>query len=386
MIRVLHISSSLEIGGAELFLERLIGTMDSTRFSHSVVTLFNMGKVGEHLRAHGINVTVLETRKAVPFMGLWRLRNIIRTEKPDLIQSWLYNSNIAASLARILTGIRCPLIWNVRHSLDAWQAEPWDTRFTIRLGGILSRTPTQVIFNSGRAVGQHERYGYRKDRAVVIPNGIDGAHFYPDEGKRADMRARLGLDESDVVVGTLGRFHTLKNQVGFLRAAHSMLGQRADLRFVMAGGGVTPDNGHLIRLIRELELSDRVLLLGEVDETAALLNAMDIFVSPSLAEGFPNAVGEAMACGRPCVVTDAGASAELVSDAGIVVPRDAPQALADAVVGMVNAGRERRHDLGVLARQRILQEYDQTRIAERYAVLYEEMAAIHSSNPEMDKK
>ncbi|MGH8308077.1 MAG: glycosyltransferase, partial [Gammaproteobacteria bacterium] len=97
-------------------------------------------------------------------------------------------------------------------------------------------------------------------------------------------------------------------------------------------------------------------------------------------------IGEAMACGRPCVVTDAGASAELVSDAGIVVPRDAPQALADAVVGMVNAGRERRHDLGVLARQRILQEYDQTRIAERYAVLYEEMAAIHSSNPEMDKK
>ncbi|MGH8403007.1 MAG: glycosyltransferase [Gammaproteobacteria bacterium] len=386
MIRVLHISSSLETGGAEHFLERLIGTMDSTRFSHSVVALFNMGKVGERLRAHGIKVTVLETRKAVPFMALWRLRNIIHTEKPDLIQSWLYNCDIAASLARILAGIHCPLIWNVRHSLDAWQAEPWDTRFAIRLGGILGRTPTRVIFNSERAVGQHERYGYRKDMAVVIPNSFDCARFCPDEVARTDMRARLGLDESDVVVGTLGRFHALKNQVGFLRAAHGMLGQRTDLRFVMAGGGVTPDNGHLIRLIRELELNDRVLLLGEVDETAAMLNAMDIFVSPSLSEGFPNAVGEAMACGRPCVVTDAGASAELVNGTGIVVPRDAPQTLADAVVRLANVGRERRHDLGVLARQRILQEYDQTRIAERYAVLYEEMAAVHSRNPEMDKK
>lgn len=369
-MRILHVISGLDWGGGELFCERLLRALDPVRFTQCVVSLRGVGEVGERLRTYGFRVTALNARDVTLPISLWRLRGIIRAEEPDIVQGWLYNGNVAASLARILAGAHLPLIWNIRHSLDAWQMEPRGTRLAIRLGGILGRTPTRMVFNSERAVRQHEHYGYRSDKALVIPNGIDVARFHPDERARAGMRAHLGLNESETVIGALGRFHVLKNQTGFLRAARRMLGRRPNLRFVLTGAGVTYDNQCLAQLIRELGLSERVLLLGQVDATAELLNAMDIFVSPSLAEGFPNAVGEAMACGLPCVVTDAGASAELVGDSGIVVPRDAPEALANGILQMIHAGAEHRRALGAAARERIRLNYSMERIAEQYAVLY----------------
>jgi glycosyltransferase involved in cell wall biosynthesis len=373
MMRIFHIISGLGVGGAELFLERLISTMPSSDFNHSVVSLIDLGIVGKRLQSQGVNVIALKTRKATLPKGLWKLRSLLRTEKPDLIQGWLYNGNISASITHRLAGMHCPVVWNIRHSLDEWRAEPWDTKLAIRICGMFGKAPNRIVFNSARAVLQHEKYGYEKARSVVIPNGFDCDRFEPDKSARTAMRRKIKLSDADVVVGTMGRYHVLKNQVGFLYAASMMLKSRPELKFLMAGCDVTPDNMRLSSMVQKLGLTENVVLLGEVLDTRSLLNSMDVFVSPSLAEGFPNAVGEAMACGLPCVVTDAGASGELIGNTGRVVARDDPKSLSDAVVNFLEAGRECWQDHGNAARQRIVQQFNQKHVAARYAAMYRQL-------------
>ncbi|MGH8278468.1 MAG: glycosyltransferase, partial [Gammaproteobacteria bacterium] len=257
-----------------------------------------------------------------------------------------------------------------RHSLDQWRDEKRLLRGEIRVSGWLAGMPDRIIFNSVRAARQHERLGYPETKVLVIPNGFDLEKFSPNTARRASVRVQLHIEPDAVVLGMIARYHPLKDHANFLRAARVIAGGCSGVRFVLVGRGITAENRVLTDIIRELGLGDRVLLLGERDDVPDLLNACDVYVSSSSSEAFPNAVGEAMSCGISCVVTNAGDSAELVADTGIVVPPKSPERLAEAVLQLIRAGADRRRELGAAARERIRLNYSNKKIAQQYADLY----------------
>jgi glycosyltransferase involved in cell wall biosynthesis len=172
------------------------------------------------------------------------------------------------------------------------------------------------------------------------------------------------------LIGLVARYHPMKDHENFLLAASCLAAVRPDVCFVLAGYGVDAGNVDLLALIDALGLRHRVFLLGEVAEVATLTSGFDVACSSSWSEAFPNAVGEAMSCGVPCVVTDVGDSAEIVGDTGWIVPPRDPEALAVAWNKALSIGSETRRALGARARARVLERYGMTAVVGHYEALY----------------
>jgi glycosyltransferase involved in cell wall biosynthesis len=370
-MRIAHIISGLDTGGAELFLERLIRCLPAQEFEHTVISLTSLGRTGERLRSSGVQVHALQSGwHPLGIAKLAALNSIMKKVHPGLIQGWMYHGNLAAYIAARMSGRRYPMLWNIRHSLDQWTHEKIGLRAVVRLGGRLSTAPQRIIFNASSAAQQHERLGYPQSKACIIPNGFDLQVFSPIKPLRISMRKQLALRSDDVLVGMIARFHPLKDHENFLRAARIVADSNHDARFVLVGKGITSQNGTLMDLVRELRLEKRLMLLGERDDIAHILNALDICVSSSSSEAFPNAVGEAMSCQVPCVVTDVGASGELIADTGILVPPRSHELLASGILQLQRAGAEQRRQRGIAARERIRGHYSNNEIARQYADLY----------------
>jgi glycosyltransferase involved in cell wall biosynthesis len=163
----------------------------------------------------------------------------------------------------------------------------------------------------------------------------------------------------------------MKDHVGFLKAAAMVVRSHPQTRFVLAGAGVSSKQPELVEAIQQAGLHDYVILLGERSDIPRLNNAFDIGCSASAwGEGFSNSIGEAMACGVPCVVTDVGDSAYIVADSGFVAPPRDPEALANALVRLIDMGPSGRQQLGTKARQRVETKFSLPAIVQSYENLY----------------
>ncbi len=167
---------------------------------------------------------------------------------------------------------------------------------------------------------------------VVIPNGIDAERFCPDPEARSQIRSEWGIAEHEKLIGLVGRLDPMKDHPIFLEAAACLAKKRKETRFVCVGGGPEEYQASLQTLAESLGLGERLLWAGTRQDMPAVYNALDILVSSSsYGEGVSNTIGEAMACGVPCVVTNIGDSAWVVRDMGEVIPPKDPSALSNAV-------------------------------------------------------
>ncbi len=183
----------------------------------------------------------------------------------------------------------------------------------------------------------------------------------------------LGLPSDATLLGLIARFDPMKDHPTFVTAARMLLEFDRDIHFVMAGRLISSQNRELMRLIEGTGAPQRFHLLGEREDVERITAALDIACSSSYGEGFPNVVAEAMACGVPCVVTDAGDSALLVEGIGRVVPREDPDAFARACREVLKTPAEQRQQLGSRARRRIEERYSVKGVTTRYETLYEEL-------------
>jgi glycosyltransferase involved in cell wall biosynthesis len=175
------------------------------------------------------------------------------------------------------------------------------------------------------------------------------------------------------LVGLAARFDLIKDHRNFIRAARVLLQWMPTIHFLLCGEGVTPENRQLASWISEEGLGGQAHLLGRRTDMPRLLASLDVAVSSSRGEAFPNIVGEAMACGVPCAVTDVGDSSLIVGKTGLVVPMGEPEALARAMEKLLQLAAEKRVQLGLAARQRIQEQYNISDIAARYAQMYEDV-------------
>jgi glycosyltransferase involved in cell wall biosynthesis len=378
MIRVLHCITGLSTGGAETMLLKLLSCQDQTATRSEVVSLTSIGPVGERIQELTVPVSALGMRQGWPEpWALLRLAHLIRVRRPDIVHTWLYHANLLGGLAARLAGHR-RVIWGIRQG-RALETDKWSTRLTLGACARLSaRLPTVTVCCSQDARQVHRELGFAEKRLIVIPNGFDLDLLKPDSRARQAVRERLGLADDTVVIGLVARFDPYKDHHSFVRAAAILHAHHPAVQFVLCGDGVSWQNRRLAEEIDAAGIRDCCHLLGRRDDIPAILAALDVATSSSVSEGFPNAVGEAMACGVPCVVTDAGDSALIVGKTGAVVPPRDPAALANAWQELVAAGPTARSSLGVAARQRISDCFSLSAVAARYGALYRR---VLSDNP-----
>jgi glycosyltransferase involved in cell wall biosynthesis len=303
--------------------------------------------------------------------GLYRAFRLLRTLKPDVLQTWLYHADLAGLLAGTLA--RVPAIaWNIRCAALDPRDHPATLPLLLRALAWASRRPSAVVSNSAAGLRAHEQLGYRPRRWAIIPNGFDTERYKPCGTARRDFRREIGVGDDVPLVGLVARAHPMKDHATFLAAAAIVAARRPDAQFVAAGRGV-PESAAIAGLVTRLGLGGRAHLLDERHDTWRVLAALDVAVSSSYSEAFPNVVGEAMACGTSAVVTDVGDSALIVGAAGRVVPPRDPKALAEAIVELLSMETAARQTLGVAGRARIIEEYSISAIASRYLRLYGEL-------------
>jgi glycosyltransferase involved in cell wall biosynthesis len=167
----------------------------------------------------------------------------------------------------------------------------------------------------------------------------------------------------------------MKDQVTFLKAARNLARKNTGVHFIMVGRDVVPGNSQLASNVAE-ELAGRVHMLGQREDVAKIAAALDIASSSSaFGEGFSNTIGEAMACGVPCVVTDVGDSADIVGDTGIVVPPGNSEKLAAGWEELLSMGDDRRRELGERARERIMKRFELGIVVKQFEDFYSRLAA-----------
>lgn len=371
-MRICHVITGLATGGAERMLAKIVSATQGDRFDHVVISLTDEGTIGAVLRTYGARVYALGLRRGgISPSAVVRLGKYLRRTAPDIIQSWMYHGNLAASVAAHAVATPACVAWNIRHSLYGLQHEKRLTRWVIRAGRFLSRGPDAIIYNSRLSRSQHEAFGYASGHAHVIPNGFDMKRFRPNREVGYRIREELGIPHGAIVVGHVARFHPMKDHVNFLRAAVHVANEVPTAHFLVVGREVTPSNPALAGVVPP-QLLARFHFPGERRDVPDLMRALDLLcLSSAWGEGFPNVLGEAMATEVPCVATDVGDSAEIIGETGMVVPPRNSEALARAVLAMLAKPVEERRALGQAARARIEERYALPRIVEQYAALYE---------------
>jgi len=373
-IKVLHVINDLSVGGTEIMLYRLLSRTDRSMFESSVISLNGAGPVAERIGELGIRVeSIRSTDSLAGLLAVPRLVRATRRISPQIIQGWMYHGNLAAQIAGLVAAENTKVVWNIRQSLSSLNAEKPATAKAIRLGARLSNRPAMILNNSQRSAAQHATLGFPAHKTIVIPNGFDTDVFVPSDDARASVRAELGVPENTVLVGRIGRYHHTKDYPNFLQAAAMLLRNHPDIQFLVAGKNVDWNNGELRRQVQEFGLVERIHLLGERFDIPRLTAALDIAVSSSHAEGFPNVVGEAMACAVPCVVTDVGDSSWLVGDTGKVVAPRQCDTLAARCSDLIQSGREPRKVLGLAARARIIARYSISSVVRLYESMYQQI-------------
>jgi glycosyltransferase involved in cell wall biosynthesis len=176
--------------------------------------------------------------------------------------------------------------------------------------------------------------GYDATKLLMIPNGYDLLRFKQDSVGGLRLRSELGFSAEEFAIGMVGRFDPQKDHFNLLQAL-ALVAQKVDIKCLLVGKGLSPDNDALMCRISALGLQNNVVLAGQRTDIPSVMNALDLHVlSSAFGEGFPNVLAEAMACGTPCVSTNVGDAVEILGDASLCCPVQNPGALADLIIEM----------------------------------------------------
>lgn len=373
-IHVCHVIVDLNVGGAELILKRFVeSSTASKRRLHTIISLRTVGTVGLQLTELGFQVHALGMRSALDIPGtIWKLVRLIRTLRPDIVQTWMYHADLLGGIAARLAGLR-NVIWGIR-TTDVTAGGSRTTALVRQLCAKLSyKIPRAIVCAAQASRLAHVAVGYDASRMVVVPNGFDMSRLVATTVERDALVVSHGLGANLVTIGCLGRFHRAKDHENFVRAAGIVARQHESARFLMVGRGLDTNNAQLQKWLNQTGYADRFVLLGEREDVPSCLAAMDFLCSSSRTEGFPNVVGEAMAMGLPCVVTDVGDAAMIVADTGVVVPREDSAALASGMDQLLRMTPDARRNLGERARARIDAEFSMDRMRTRFDALYQNL-------------
>lgn len=373
-LRVLVFIRCLEIGGAERQLVETVKHLDQDAYTCTVASLYPGGPFRAELEAMpGVTVTDLGKRGRWDWLpALHRASALVGRVQPDVIVGAF---DVATHLSAVLGRLRrVPTAWMVGNAFMDFSLYDWLPGVLDRLARGLSSWPDVVVFNSEAGARHHLSRGFSPRAHMVVPNPFDTARFTPDAAARASVRGEWGIASDTPLIGIVARIDPIKDHLTFLDACALVRDEHPEARFVIVGDG---DPAH-VAPVRErcatLTLDERIVWAGARRDMPAVYNALDVDVLCSLGEGLPNVIGEAMASGVPCIVTDVGDCALVVGDTGLVVPPRSPRALADAMLAALRWSPAERQARGARARARIVEHYEARLCAARFGTALDRAA------------
>ncbi len=352
MKKILFLSRALERGGAERQLVLLTKGLAASGWNVSVGT-FYQGEFDQELIDSGIPMHCLKKKSRWDVLSfVYQLFLLVRHERPTILHGYLTVCNILSVLMKLcLPPLK--VVWGVRSSDMDLSRYDWLERLTSRVECKLARFADLIIVNSHAGRQHLLARGYPADKLIVIYNGIDTTRFFPETISGQKIRQEWEIQDDEILVGLIARIDPMKDHPVFLQAARFAREKNEKLRFVCVGDG-QPEYVETVKNLPAAQLLGANLIWsGARDDMMAVYNALDISVSSSITEGFSNSIGEAMACGIRCIVTDVGDSSYIVGTTGIVVPPRNPERLSSAILETVGQ-REIARDI---VRQRIIENF-----------------------------
>ncbi len=366
-IRILHVITQLDTGGAERQLLALCRSLPADRFAQQVVSLRAGGGLAAEFAASGCPVTELDrAAQGGPLGQLIALAALLRRERPDILQTWLLKANHVGRLAALLAG-QHPVVASFRDM--GFQAGPGDTL----LDRLLAGGSSLILHNSasGRAACLARTGEAGGSRHLLLPNGVDTERFRPDAQARRRLREELGLGAADSVVVMVARLHPVKDPGLFLAVGRAVRQSLPSCRFWLVGAGP-------LAASLQAELAARpdpgLWLAGERQDIPALLAAADLALLTSRSEGLSNTVLEAMAAGLPVLAPDVGGNRELIRDGetGFLLKTRDPVEIA-ALVVQVLRNKPLASNLGGQGRRRAEAEFSLNRLVTHSLGYYERL-------------
>ena len=374
---------ALGVGGAERQMCELVRHMDPGTFDVHLVEIYDSRRTEARALWQDLEalpaIHLHSLRKPAGIKGyvlaLPRFLALLGRYRPDVLYGFMGGTFLA--LAGRLAGAK--VVWGIRRTsadrsmMDAFERRilPWVMR--------ISALAHLTIFNSEAGRRSYEAMGLRSPRRLVIRNGFDTNRFAPDPDAGRAQRKAWDIPAGAPLVGLVGRIVPVKGHATFLHAAARIVEAIPDTHFACVGDGLPDYVATLRALAASLGLEDRLHWVGEADRMPAAYNALSLLVLASTDEGCPNVVGEAMACGVPCVVTDVGDAATLVGDTGRVVPSGDGIRLAAEAVHLLREGPEGHARRAAAARERIRTRFGVDRLARDTETAFLDLLAPGSS-------
>jgi sugar transferase (PEP-CTERM/EpsH1 system associated) len=368
-IRILHVVDHLGKGGLENGLVNLIENLDPARFEHIVYAIRKLGPNADRLAQSGIQVVCQNRQPGDSRFQVPALVRAIRRFQPDIVHSRNWGT-VEAVMAGRWTGCK---VMHGEHGVDAGFAVSEPKR-RVMIRRVAYHLAHQVLSVSYQLRDMHAaRTGFDPARITVIHNGVDRHRFYPDALVRARIREEFGIAADEVCVGCVGNFFPVKDPMTALRGMERLSAGHAKWKLLLMGDG--PERPKLEAFVAtHEEWRGRVHFLGTCHRVPELLQALDVYVLPSIAEGISNSLLEAMASGIPVVATATGGNPEVAVDgeSGLLFPVGDAGRLADHL-GRLLADSELRAELAENALRRVREHFSLESMVGNYARMYESL-------------
>ena len=365
MNNILFLLRSFNRGGAERQLCALAAGLQESGHSVKVAVFYMGGSLEAEARAMGIQIVDLKRRGRWDLFHFFlRLIRLIRREKPDILHSYLQVPNIWSAFVKLVLP-HVKVVWGIRASNVAMEKYGWQAQLTDRAESLLARIPDQIICNSQAGMRYAVEKGYPRKNLCVIPNGTNTERFFPDRKSGLRLREQWGVEADQKLIGMVGRMDPMKDYPNFLQAASLLVQEREDIRFVCVGGGPDKYIYEYQDLAHSLNLERFLIWAGEQDNMLNIYHSLDVLVlSSAFGEGFSNSIGEAMACGVPCVATDVGDAAQLIGTLGEIVPPGDSEALKEGILTLLSR-LENETNLSAKVTERINEQFNMAKLVSR---------------------
>lgn len=369
-----HIITGLEIGGAEVMLCRFLKHADRTKFNHTVVSLTGKGKLGDQVTESGASLVCLSFHRPTKILGSLReLVGLLRKEKPDLVQMWLTHATVLGSLACLLAGIRS-VIWTIHTGNQDASRVKLSIRIMTRLLALFSHVlPQKIVSCSETARIRHVALGYSSKKMEVIPNGTDTEAFSPQKLEARRLLHEAGVPKNKPVVGIVGRWTPEKDHETFFKAALHLQNRLPDTQFVICGPEMDASDERVSGFMALSTNPECFHFLGSRSDMPQLYSGLTLLALTSVSEGFPLVLGEAMACGVPCVATNVGDSELIVGQTGIITRTGIPESISQAWERLLTLTEEDYASYSENARRRVVDHFSIQQCVASYERLYEDL-------------
>ncbi len=375
-MRIIHIINSLNKGGAEGNLFRLSERQKKkykNKIEITIITLIKNGYYENKLKKKGIKILSLNfnQKDKLSFLikKIIRLRYILRTINPDIIQTWMYHSNFISIF--IPKKYHHKIFWNIRHSELNFRISKKLTILISFICGFFSRLiPNKIIYCSEKSIRFHENiHFYSKKKTSLIYNGFSEKIYYPSKKLRTNFRKKNKIKKDPIILGYAGRYAKQKNIETLLISFSKIINNYDNIYLFMAGKNINSENIELKNLVLKYKVNKKVIFLGQQKELLEFYNGVDLLLLSSHSESFPNVIAESMLCSTPVISSNAGCAKKIIGNSGFVLDKNDYISFTKGLNKTLNFYLSKKKNWKIMqrnARIRIKNNFSIERMSEKY--------------------